>query len=487
MKTSLVPLLLGLAAFGVVMGITSGAGPGLDPDSMSYVGAATSFAHHGTLRVPSSSWDSDDSTSALTVWPPGFPIAMGIPIALGATTRAAARIVNATAAFVTAIVMFLLVDEAVGSAVAALAVIALLVTPAFIGVHLSVLSEPFFLASLMLVLLAMTRRRPLLAGLFAAMTAMVRYAGACAPIAVALWFFFDGKKPVRDRIKDAAIAAIIPAITISFWIIRSRRVGSDEGGIEVSIYGNLGPTLKQGLHTIADWLAPGITSIVPQTMVATAMAGAIALGLMRYLKSNRRTVASGNLFTATTVLLLCYVTVLIGARLFVGDAIPFDFRILSPLILLLVILIALSSGSVWRRSPVAISVLAVWIAASSFVSVDISREAVTDGSDFASSEWTHSPTLDWIRSRAAGVALFTNWPAAVYFRTGRTSHDIPQSLDTAELREFHDILKDDNGVFVAFTEYNTDYPPSDSIARDAGLVPIEKLSDGTVWAVSPMK
>jgi hypothetical protein len=150
-------------------------------------------------------------------------------------------------------------------------------------------------------------------------------------------------------------------------------------------------------------------------------------------------------------------------------------------------LIAISAGSVWQRSPVAVSVLALWIAASSVVSVDISQEAVSDGSDFASTEWRHSPTLDWVRSHAAGVALFTNWPAAVYFRTGRTSHDIPQSLDTAELREFHDILKQENGVFVAFTEYNTDYPPSDSIARDAGLVPVERLSDGTVWSVSSLK
>jgi len=483
-KTSLVPLLLGLAAFGMVMTVTSGAGPGLDPDSMSYVGAATSFAHHGTFRVPSSSWDSDDSTSALTVWPPGFPIAMGIPIALGATTRAAARIVNASAAFVTAIVMYLLLDEAIGPAAAALAVIAVLATPAFIGVHLSVLSEPLFLASLMLVLFAMVRRRPILAGIFAAVTAMVRYAGACAPLAVVIWFFFEDAKPIRQRFKDATLAGIIPAITIAFWIVRSRRVGSDEGGIEVSVYGKLGPTLREGLHTIADWLAPGITSVVPQIIIAVAMAGAIAMGVLKYWRSTRRTRSSDNLFRAGTVLLSCYLAVLINARLFVGDAIPFDFRILSPLMLLLVVLIALSAGSVWKRSRVAISVFALWLVASAVVSEDISHEAITEGSDFASSEWRHSPTIDWIRSRAAGVALFTNWPAAVYFKTGRTSHDIPQSLDTAELREFHDILKDDNGVFVAFNEYNTDYPPSDSIAHDAGLVPIEKLSDGTVWAVS---
>jgi hypothetical protein len=80
--------------------------------------------------------------------------------------------------------------------------------------------------------------------------------------------------------------------------------------------------------------------------------------------------------------------------------------------------------------------------------------------------------------------IFTNWPAAVYFRTGRITRDVPQSLDTAELREFGETLRERHGVFVAFSSYNTDYPPSDSIARGAGLVKAERFSDGTVW-VSP--
>jgi len=94
-------LALGAAAFALVLAVTSGAGPGLDPDAMAYLGATTSLVRHGTLRIPSSQWDATDSTSALTTWPPAFSIAMAVPRALGAGSLLSARIVNALAAFVT--------------------------------------------------------------------------------------------------------------------------------------------------------------------------------------------------------------------------------------------------------------------------------------------------------------------------------------------------------------------------------------------------
>ena len=222
-------LALGAAAFLLVVAITSGAGPGLDPDAMAYVGAATSFAHHGTFRVPSSTWDAEDSTSSLTSWPPGLPIAMAIPQRLGVSPLASARIVTATAAFITAAVLFVLLEGAVGSGGAVVGVIAVLVTPAFAGVHMSVLSEPLFLASLVMTLFGMTRRprRPPTTGIPAAMAAITRYAGVCVPMAVVLWFFFVDRKPLRQRFSDAAKAAVVPAIVIGAWRSEERRVGKE--------------------------------------------------------------------------------------------------------------------------------------------------------------------------------------------------------------------------------------------------------------------
>ncbi|MEP6905853.1 MAG: hypothetical protein ABI875_07190, partial [Gemmatimonadales bacterium] len=359
-------LALGTAAFAFVLGVTSGRGPGLDPDAMAYLGAATSFAQHGTLRVPSSQWDSEDSTSALTTWPPAFSIAMAIPRTLGAGSLLSARIVNALAALISAAVLFLLINGAAGTIVAICGVIAVFATTAIAGVHLSVLSEPLFLASLVLTLWAMvSAQRPLVAGIPAALAAMTRYAGVCAPAAIVLWLFFTGNKTLRQRITDAAKAAAIPGIVIALWLLRSFRVGDSSGAPEFALHGNFGVTFREARQTFADWLAPGINPPTLQLIVAlTLAAGAIAMVVngARHSSSRARTI-----MRADALLLGCYLLVLMSARVLVGSAIPFDFRLLAPGILLaeigLILAIAgylAQAGTASRR--IAIAVCALWLA-----------------------------------------------------------------------------------------------------------------------------
>jgi hypothetical protein len=188
-------------------------------------------------------------------------------------------------------------------------------------------------------------------------------------------------------------------------------------------------------------------------------------------------------------MLACYMATLAAARMFVGDAIPFDFRLLAPAILLaeaaIVVVLATFMSRAGRAARMATaSVVALWLVGSVSVSLSQASDAMTDGSDFASSDWRSSPTIGWVKSRSANWTIFTNWPAAVYFRADRIVRDVPQSLDTAELRKFGEIMRERHGAFVAFSSYNTDYPPSDAIARGAGLVEARRFTDGKVW-VSP--
>lgn len=490
------PLAAGLAALLLVVVITSGAGPGLDPDAMAYIGAATSLAHDGTLRVPSSGWDVDDSTSALTTWPPGFSIAMAVPQKLGARPRVAARIVLAIAAFVSASLLFILLDGAAGTIAAIAGVATLFVTPAIIGVHLSALSEPLFLATLLGTLFAMTRlrHRPLIAGIPAALAPMIRYAGVCAPAALVLWLLFTGDRPIRQRIVDAAKASVFPIIAIAAWIIRISRVSEGQGGAEVAVYGKLGPTLRQGASTLADWLAPALAPTAVRGAIALLLAFA-AIWIVGNAITRPRTERGDRgreLLRATALFLVCYAAVLMAARIFVGDAIPFDFRLLAPTILLCEMMIVIGLGVALPRASrwiqaVTIGVIALWFAGSIWVSAQEVVDAVTDGDDFASQDWAESPTLQWVKSQSRDWMLFTNWPAAVYFWTPRIAHDIPQSLDTATLNEFKGILRERHGAFVAFNEYNTDYPPSDSMAHALGLVEARDFDDGKVWVLPEQK
>jgi hypothetical protein len=350
---------------------------------------------------------------------------------------------------------------------------------------------------------------------------MVRYAGVCASAAVALWFFFSGRKPLRQRFIDATLAAVVPVIVLGAWVLRSASLPNDQGGVEVAVYGKLGPTLREGLGTITDWLAPGIESDAARATLALVMCLGIAFVVAKarslmLLEPQSRDAAESNaaanspaepdlhagvyrrngansrareFLRADGLLLACYLAVLLSARMFVGDAIPFDFRLLAPAIMLaeaaIVVLVADYVSHANWPARLAVGVVALlWFGGSVTVSSSTALEAITDGSDFSASDWRDSPTLEWVQTGGKRWTIFTNWPPAVYFRTGRTAHDIPQSLDTADLREFGQILSEGHGAFVAFDSYNTDYPPTDSIAHAMRLVEVAHFQDGEIW-VSP--
>ncbi|MDE3129285.1 MAG: hypothetical protein KGL38_14845, partial [Gemmatimonadota bacterium] len=79
----LVALVMGSVAFAAVLFATEPAGPGLGESSGYYLGAADALAGGHGLRVPTASWASSDSESTLTRYPPGFPAAVALPVAMG--------------------------------------------------------------------------------------------------------------------------------------------------------------------------------------------------------------------------------------------------------------------------------------------------------------------------------------------------------------------------------------------------------------------
>jgi hypothetical protein len=476
------------------MAVTSGRGPGLDPDALAYVGAATSLAGHGKLEVPLGKWQLSDSTLPLTVWPPGFSIAMAAPQLTGIAPLTAARIVIALAASVTAATLFILLSSVISFAGAVTGLLVILLTPGFLDVHTSVLSEPLFLACLAIVLFGMTRERPLLTGLAAAAAVSTRYAGLSAGVAGAIWFLFFSNRVQRERIRRAALAAAPSAIAFAAWMIHNARVTVVQSTIKVSYHPGILQTIRDGFETMMQWIAPGLDGAIAFGAVIILFVAIAAAVLTRQSATASPSADSDltekNVSAAAAVLLLSYLVTLVLSRMFVGASILFDSRLLSPAFLLIEIALIpilwqfIRRSSVWLRAP-AVSALLLWLAGSVMVDAQIVEDAVTDGNDFASTEWRTSPTIQWVVNSGAGQPIYTNWPAAVYFDAHRSPYDLPRTLDPDSIAQFRTQLASRNGVLVGFEARNPDYPPVDSLARAAGLVPLKRFSDGAVWSVPP--
>ncbi len=497
-------ILLGLAAFSGVIDLTSPPGPSLDPDALAYLGAGTSLAHGDGLRVPSAAWNSADTTAPLVHFPPAFPAAIAVGVAAGSTPINSARFVEATAAAVT-IVALLLAANAAGGVIAALTVAGIVfATPAMIIVHAGILSEPLFLALLVLFTWQLAREkrgaditRTVTLGALAAAATLVRYAGIALVIAVVFEAMWTVSGPLlaawRERVRRGFEAGIVPAVALALWMITRPHHEGAEKIREVGIYtAGFGDTIIAGFNTAARWLAPGLDEGSARTLAAIAVAIAGFTLVFRTVRAARKGILPANelrLYRASAIVLFSYAAVVTASRLLADPGIPFDERILSPVLVLTALRVGVAAASFWRTAIVnhrdvvllTMGLVASWIWASSDVSLGWIRDYHTEGGDLAGHAWTASQLTAWAAKAPAGTRLYSNWPAAIWFATSRATSELPADLDSATAKEFGAKLAREHGAMLAFNVRAEDYAPPDSLAALAGLVAVERWPDGTVW------
>jgi hypothetical protein len=494
-------LAAGLLAVVGVWIISAPPGPGLDPDAASYLGAAESVAHGRGYRIPIADWRTKDSTAALAHFPPGYPTVLAAAIALGATPARAARLVNAAAAFVTVGVATALVTSIAGLAAGVVVAAALLVMHAMVIVHLSVLSEPLFLASLVFTLAAMERfqRAPnekerlgaaALAGAAAAAAILVRYAGMAMVAAVVL-LCAAPSGPRAARARRALAAALPAAVLFGAWVIRSTFTSGARSIRALGTYGGFTETLSMGFSTVVAWLVPLTTddSLPGRSWIALALLALLLAVMTRGARAARRTPAASTL-AAVTLLAVCYVAVLVASRLLADPRIPFDERILVPLLLLVVIGAAITLATWWRAARritrgVAALLLLAWLAASFRASEDDVEWVLENGSDFAEAQWTASPLLAWARANAPRRPLYSNWAPAIVFHLHRAAHEVPNDSTAVLLDTFADTVRVRGGVVLGFDQPSPGQIGVSALGRAPGLHAVARLGDGTIFVPEP--
>ena len=470
-------------ALAAVLWITRPPGPGLDPDAMPYLGAAESFVSHGTLRIPSADWDHPGGTTALGHFPPGFPLAIAAPAALGVSPVQAARVVEAVAAALTVGLAVWLVAFVAGPIAGALAGTSLLVTPALALDHLRVLSEPLFLFLLVASLALMLRRpdRPLVYGIVAALAGLVRYAGAAVGGAAALWAVSPPGTP-RQRLGRAALAVAPTLLVQAAWTLRTR---AESGSLrELGIRGHVGATLREGLETLEGWLAPSVAHAGFRILLAPLVAVLAAVALWLGTRRDRP------LFTLLGIVALCYGGLVLASRLFADRGIPLDERLLSPLFVLASLGVSAAVGLVWREARPALwsagaLVFVVWLGASAWRTAEMVRDARDGGWGYAGEEWQASALVQWLRTDGARRPVFSNSPPDVWFANGRNSWKLPQTLEAAEVTAFGKVLGERGGVLVGFARENEPLANPAEVARVLGLVVLARFDDATVWGPPP--
>lgn len=481
------PPVLALAAFLAALYVTAPPGPGLEPDSLSYVGAAESLVRHGTLRVPTAFWWEPDSTSALGQFPPGFPLAIALPLALGARPVAAARIVIAAAAGVTAwaLAAAALAGGALGAVLAATLA---LIAPGVVNQHWIVLSEPlsYALLALTLCLMALDAERPLAYGAAAAAADMVRYAEVAAVGAAVLWAVGTRGTP-RERARRGALALLPAVVFQGLWLARARLVHARTPFAGVGEFTGVAATVHQGIARLGAWLAP--SPDLPPWAIPLALAALLAVAALGRHTARRAAAANPRatrFLAALALFVAVYGAVLLFSRTFVGGEIEFDDRILSPVFLCGGAAVGTMTGLAWpgwRRGwrVLAGLALAAWCGAALRVDAGQVRDLRTEGYGYEGADWQETDFAAWLRSGARGFEIFTNDPAAIYFLTGRPSRMLPETAAPDSLRAFTATFFRRPALLVGFTDAYRESPPPDSLARRLGLRAVQSFDYGAAW------
>ncbi|MBV9879161.1 MAG: hypothetical protein JO180_01640 [Gemmatirosa sp.] len=491
-------LLAGLLA-AVVVWLVTADGPVLTPDGFSYLGAARSLVARGALRVPAAEWRDADSTAVLRQFPPAYPIALAAAMYV-APPLLAARLVGAGAALVTVAGLTDLVAGVAGLAAGAMVLPLLLALRGVALAHVAALSEPPFLAALVATLACMVRmpRRAWTYGVAAAVADLVRYAGVSLVGAAAVWGAWHGwhaGDDRRGRLRRAvggALAGGAPGVVGHLlWIGRVQRAGLQPVGAAPRWTGHAAATFAEGARTIGAHVAPVAVAEPWRAVLACLVAAGVVAVVVRGWRATRDVASPApRTMAACAVIAASYAAVIVYARLFVGDAIPFDDRIVAPLLVCGAVVALVAAGAAWpaMRRHVLAGVLAVlWLAAGIGQTVGEARDVLTDRDDYASPVWGATPVAAWLRGEGRRFALFTNDPVAIYFTVDRPSRTLPETLAPDSVAAFAAAFRARGGALVAYPRdvgFGQSADPA-RLASALGLCAVLRDSSGTVWVAGP--
>lgn len=379
--------------------------PGAHADSVEYMEAGESLAEGNGLQIPFASWAESDSVSMLSHFPPGMSFAIGgIMKVSGVRKHVAALWTLCFAAGLTVALSFLIGVSTTGWAGGFTAAALVAAMPPFVLAHMSVWSEPLYLALLLLTLFFMLRRpeQPWVAGTVAAAGVLVRYLGVATVAALGAWTWH------RTRDLRKTCLAVLPGV----FVFGSWNLWTLAHGESVRTLGeyttDLGATFAQIPVALEFWLAPGLGLIA-----ALVLMGALGWALVR---------APHSLTVPVAWLVGAHLAVLLSSKLIVDARIPFDERILLPVFALLMLPAA---SMLARYRSVGAALACAWVAWVGFEDGAGVHSVQEQGMFYSSPTWMTSDLIFWVDNRMSDMQLYSNEPAMLYFLAERTSRSLP--------------------------------------------------------------
>ena len=490
-------------------------GLGLSDDSIAYIaGARSLLAGHGYREA----WLVSDNP--ITHFPPAFSSVLAFIGLSGLDPLRGARLLNALLFGFTAALVGILGWRMTRTLRAGLLLAALFVlNGSLLQVYTTAMSEPLFI---FLGLLAFwmfdlyferDAHWPWLAlcGIFAGLAYLTRYAGLAllATFLVALFILRDSW---RRRFVSAGIFLTGAVPWILAWTIRDFIVAGNATNRELVWHPITSGNFETTLAAVSQFLVPVDAwqkqlNRMPWLFIALSVVVLSVILVWVILEARRHFLSSkpsprnaspngagvGEVISFTTGLYIFgYIASILASMMLFDASTKFKLRILAPIFISLLILLAWFGIGLWRRRREVVIVLALLM-----VGISIYNQVVTvqvlsrGGQGFASFAWYDSKAMAYLRTLPRQVMIYTNETGAVYLYTGRPTYSLPNRVDpvTAQARSgyeqgvalMHQQILDKQAVLAVFAGGEQSSGP-DAAFLVQGLNPVSKSGMGIVYA-----
>lgn len=416
---------------GVATWVATRHGPGLSPDSVTYLSAARNLAAgHGYI---------DLTGQANTTFAPGYPAVLAAGQVIGLSLTTAARLVNVISFAAIVVLSWMLLRRHVSSprlVLAATAAVAL--SPAVLNVAHQAWSESLFCAVLLVFVLVLedvvaahppSLRLIATAGLIAGVAFLVRYA-ASALIITGVLVLLTARRPTRwpTRWLQVGVFALAAAPLPALWVLRNATSGAPYVlGPRVAVSSSVWSLVVLFADHVKELLVPTSSTAV-WAVVVTPVAVVVAVGAGAAIRARvRHQPLVGSRSVAP---LLGYLGVYAAFVLIAGkvSGASIDVRTIMPIYLPLVIVgawlveEARQSGPwatrLWRHPSIGLAVAGAclvfyggWFGQASWSDGTIAR-------GYAVARVVHSPLAAAVRRLPAGALVVTNSPWSLYYGSG---------------------------------------------------------------------
>ena len=429
-------------------------GAGLISDTYQYAASARNFVLGNGFSLPFGNGELEP----MTKYPPMYSVFLAAFELVGVSVRQGARLLNIVLFGVNILLVFLSTLKLTRSHLSSL-LAALLVSISFVmvEVHSWALSEPLYICLGLSAYLFLQKYLEeaksiwlILASLFVSVAFLTRYVGLSLVVSIGILLLIN-RVDIRRRFRDVFLFGMIALLPVTLWTLRGYLLTQTLNDRALGFYPLTVKNYVSAIDVVYGWLLP-LSFVQVEEKLLLALTAIVLIGTVLLFVRFRRTQIAGlikapspeqRILLLHILYFLIYGLVILASKTWIDPDIGLSNRILSPMLVSLLILLAAGFSFLWEhfdraRSLVALFSLGLiaYYGIGTFATVRTFNES---GIGIARRGWNRSEVVRSLRSYPS-YTVYTNSNSSLYLWSDRTGYSIPEFEQLKETGSDREVL-----------------------------------------------